>query len=279
MFRPSQRCQFLEQFMLAEVTAVCRIGGVIFIGKFLRVRMTRTGKENFAAMSSASCNSRRGKLGESAMAASERSPKTHAPRARGIRNPRRRNTPRDTIRSFSATSAIAPTCFALHSSFNLRSYRLTDTNRLKVGRVARARREVQRTIQTARAERRALPDLTTLPALLTSYLSFSYGQPPPLQKFASLARRFCAEFLADSYSGAACTTLPPSRPIFTETLPYAVLTSVNSRRNLRRSAMVLRTPNALVSRNIISENLSASASAHRTVSKTPGRFFFIWMGV
>ena len=38
---------------------------------------------------------------------------------------------------------------------------------------------------------------------------------------------------------------------------------MNSRRNLRRSATVRRTPNAVVSRRIISLNLSASASAHK----------------
>ncbi len=39
--------------------------------------------------------------------------------------------------------------------------------------------------------------------------------------------------------------------------------------------MVRRTPKALVSRKIISLKLSAPDSAHKTVSNTPGRFFFI----
>ena len=61
--------------------------------------------------------------------------------------------------------------------------------------------------------------------------------------------------------------------------PCGVFTTRISRRSLRRSTTERRTPNALVSHNIISENLSASAAAHSTVSKTPGRFFFICTGV
>jgi hypothetical protein len=52
--------------------------------------------------------------------------------------------------------------------------------------------------------------------------------------------------------------------------PNLVFTVVNSRRSLRRSAMVRRTPKAVVSRNISSLNLSASASAHKHGEQNAG---------
>src|SRR5262249_21764660 len=83
----------------------------------------------------------------------------------------------------------------------------------------------------------------------------------------------------DSNSGADWIICPSSRPNFTCASPKAVFTVMNSRRSLRRSAVYRRMPNAVVSRNRSAANLSASASAQRTLNSTPGRLFFIWIGV
>ena len=74
-------------------------------------------------------------------------------------------------------------------------------------------------------------------------------------------------------------TLPFSKPRLTCTVPKGVFTVMWSRCSLRRSAMVRRTPNAEVSRSRNSVNESASSGSHSRVKRTPGRCFFIWIGV
>ena len=81
-----------------------------------------------------------------------------------------------------------------------------------------------------------------------------------------------------SYSGVTISN-PSRRPRFARTGPHGVYTVTPSRVNFDRCAVVRRTPNVPVSRNRIVSNTVSALSEASTLNSTPGRFFFIWIGV
>ena len=82
-----------------------------------------------------------------------------------------------------------------------------------------------------------------------------------------------------SYSGLNVGGRSPSQPSFPFTRPKGVSTSTAWRFSLCRLTGYRRMPRVVVSRKRISSIAGIFGSSQRTETITPGRFFFIWIGV
>ena len=98
---------------------------------------------------------------------------------------------------------------------------------------------------------------------------------------AVLSQPVIGEMPAAFWVIAALVLLGELRPVRTAGSydPQGVVTSTACRASVWRAACQRRIPSDPVSLNTISSNRDPSASRHRMLSKMPGRFFFMWIGV
>src|SRR5262249_19112732 len=88
-----------------------------------------------------------------------------------------------------------------------------------------------------------------------------------------------ASLAQSSNSGTAFTTRPSRRATLKRTAPSGVSTETISRWRHSRSTSWWRSPIVVVSRKITSLICGRRSGAAITVSRVPGRFFFIWTAV